>query len=56
VRTLPPRPRVAVAAFIAGGRAALGALERAGYDVLGRRPRPSRRAFALELGRALGGR
>jgi squalene synthase HpnC len=56
VRTLPPRPRVAVAAFVAGGRAALGALERSGYDVLGRRPRPTRRAFALELGRALGGR
>jgi len=56
VRTLPVRPRIAVAAFIAGGRAALGALERAGYDVLGRRPRPTRRAFAMELGRALGGR
>ena len=56
VRNLAIRPRIAVAAFIAGGRAALDALERAGYDVLGRRPRPSRRAFALELGRAVGGR
>jgi squalene synthase HpnC len=52
-RTLPSRPRAAVAAFVAGGRAALGAIEGAGYDVLGRRPRPSRRAFAAELGRAL---
>jgi squalene synthase HpnC len=56
VRTLPLRPRVAVAAFIAGGRAALGALERADYDVLGRRPRPTRRAFAAELARGLAGR
>jgi squalene synthase HpnC len=53
VRRLPLRARVTVAAFVAGGRAALGALERAGYDVLGERPRPTRRAFAAEWARAL---
>jgi hypothetical protein len=31
-----------VAAFVAGGRSALDAIGRAGYDVLSRRPRPSR--------------
>jgi hypothetical protein len=29
-----------VAAFVAGGRAALTAIERAGFDVLGSNPRP----------------
>ena len=43
VRTLRGRPAVAVAAFVAGGRAALDAVERAGHDVLGGPPRPSRR-------------
>jgi squalene synthase HpnC len=33
------RGRLAVAAFVAGGRAALEAIERAGYDVLGGPPR-----------------
>jgi squalene synthase HpnC len=56
VRRLPLRPAATVAAFIAGGLAALRALEAAGYDVLGRRPRPSRRMFAVELIRAWGGR
>ena len=44
-RRLPPRPALAVTAFVAGGRAALDALARAGYDVFGARPRPTRRAF-----------
>jgi squalene synthase HpnC len=56
MRALPARPRLAVAGFVAGGRAALGALERAGYDVLDRDPRPSRRAFAAELLRTVVGR
>src|SRR5207253_1259976 len=49
VRTLQGRPRLAVAAFVAGGRAALDAIERAGYDVIGGAPRPGvgRRALAL---------
>lgn len=53
VRRLPPRPALAVAAFIAGGRAALDAIERAGYDVLGARPRPGRRGLIRALGRTL---
>jgi squalene synthase HpnC len=43
---LPARAAIAVAGFVAGGRAALGAIERAGYDVLSARPRPTRAAFA----------
>jgi squalene synthase HpnC len=43
------RERVAVAAFIAGGRAALDAIERVGFDVLAGAPRASvaRRLLAL---------
>jgi squalene synthase HpnC len=53
------RERLAVAAFSAGGRAALGAIERAGYDVLAGAPRASkpRRLAALVatlLGRRAG--
>jgi squalene synthase HpnC len=40
VGMLRGRPSFAVAAFAAGGRAALTAIRRAGYDVLGSRPRP----------------
>jgi squalene synthase HpnC len=36
------RPRLAVAAFVAGGRAALEAIERAGFDVLPGPPRAGR--------------
>ncbi len=39
-RTLPLRFRFAVCGYAAGGMAALDAIERMGYDVLGRRPRP----------------
>lgn len=42
IRTLRGRPALAVAAFVAGGRSALGGIERAGYDVLSGTPRPSR--------------
>jgi squalene synthase HpnC len=44
-----PRERLAVAAFVAGGRAALDAIERAGYDVLAGPPKAGtvRRLFAL---------
>ena len=41
-RTLPGRSGLAVAAFVEGGRAALRAIEKAGYDVLNASPRPSR--------------
>lgn len=56
-RKLGGRPGLAVAAFVAGGRAALQAIERAGHDVLEKRPRPSRprRAWAL-VRTAAGGR
>ncbi len=49
VAQLRGRARIAVAAFVAGGRAALGAIERASYDVLGGAPRAgsARRAAAL---------
>jgi squalene synthase HpnC len=40
VQRLNGRARLAVAGFVAGGLAALDAIERAGYDVLSRSPRP----------------
>lgn len=55
VRCLAPRAALAVAGFLAGGRAALAAIERAGYDVLGARPRPGRADFARALGHTLAG-
>jgi squalene synthase HpnC len=60
VRTLPPRPRVAVAGFLAGGRAALDELARhsSGASPAGARDGRRRRRLALlgELPRALAGR
>jgi squalene synthase HpnC len=53
---LPLRPALAVAGFVAGGRAALAALAREGYDVLSRRPRPTRAMFAHQLLGTLAGR
>ena len=50
-RELRGRPRLAVAAFVAGGRAALDAIERARYDVLAGPPRAGR-ARALRGARA----
>ena len=49
------RPRVAVAAFVAGGRAALDAVERAGYDVRAGAPRAARWRRALVLAGVLRG-
>ena len=46
---LSGRASLAVAAFVAGGRSALEAIERAGYDVLGGRPRPGRARRATVL-------
>jgi squalene synthase HpnC len=52
---LPGRARLGVAAFVAGGRAALTAIERAGYDVLAGPPAAGRSrrllAFAATLAR-----
>ncbi len=51
--TLHGRERVAVAAYVSGGRAALEAVERAGYDVLAGPPRASRARRAAALARTL---
>ena len=54
-RTLPLRPRLAVAGFVAGGRAALDALERG--DTHSVQPPPaSRRSFAVAFAKAAVGR
>jgi squalene synthase HpnC len=53
VADLSGRAGFAIAAYVAGGRAALDAIERAGYDVLSRSPRPSRVAQAMALARTL---
>lgn len=58
VGSLPGAARVAVAGFLAGGRAALDAIEAVGYDVLAHpspRPRRSRLARHLLLTLARGG-
>ncbi len=49
IRSLRGRARLAVCGFVAGGRAAADAVERAGFDVLGGAPRPRRRDFARRL-------
>jgi len=53
VAQLRGRARIAVAAFLAGGRAAAGAIEAAGYDVLAGPPRAGRVRLARELTVAL---
>ena len=45
--------RVAVAGYLGGGRAALGAIVRADYEVLEHSPRPSRRRIAGAIVRAI---
>lgn len=55
VRTLRGRLRWAVAGFVAGGDAALGAIERAGYDVLRSTPRATRASFARAFAVAIRG-
>ncbi|TDE35483.1 squalene synthase HpnC [Actinomadura sp. 6K520] len=45
--------RIAVAGYVAGGRAALAALEREAYDVLGGPPRPRRTRLLAEWSRTL---
>jgi squalene synthase HpnC len=53
IDTLRGRERLAVAAFVSGGRAALRAIERAGYDVLAGPPRASKARRAAMLARVL---
>jgi squalene synthase HpnC len=55
-KLLPPRPRAAIAAFVAGGRATLDAVIASGYDVWRATPRRTRLAFAKRLPGALIGR
>jgi phytoene/squalene synthetase len=55
-KQLPPRPRAAIAAFVAGGRATLDAVIAAGYDVWRATPRRRPSAFARRLPGALIGR
>jgi squalene synthase HpnC len=55
-RSLPARPRAAVAGFVAGGRAALESIQGSGYDVWDANPRRTRRSFATAFVRALMGR
>jgi phytoene/squalene synthetase len=56
-RTLHGRPRMALAGFVAGGRAALHALAHSSYDVCPQAStRRSRRAFARSFARAVRGR
>jgi squalene synthase HpnC len=55
IRTLHGRAAVAIAAFVAGGRAALAAIEHEGYAIGSRPPRPSwptRIAAGLQTARA----
>jgi squalene synthase HpnC len=57
VRSLYGWPRLAVSGFVAGGRSALDAIERAGFDVLGRSPRPRPGRLGMTMLRLLlGGR
>jgi squalene synthase HpnC len=55
IGTMRGRAKLALAAFLGGGRAALDAIERAGYDVLAGPPRAGRARRALALVGALGG-
>jgi squalene synthase HpnC len=56
IDTLRGRERLAVAAFVSGGAAALGAIERAGYDVLPGPPRAGRARRVAAFVRTLAGR
>jgi len=53
VATLHGWARLAVAGFVAGGRAALAAIAAAEYDVLSCSPKPTRRRLARELSSVL---
>jgi squalene synthase HpnC len=52
IATLHGAARVAVAGYVAGGRAALAAIRAADYDVLAVTPRPAKRRLAAEAARA----
>lgn len=52
IGTLRRAARAAVAGYVAGGRAALAAIEAAGYDVMAVTPRPGKARTVVELARA----
>ena len=52
IATLRGAARLAVAGYVAGGRAALAAIEDAHHDVLAATPRPGKRRLLAELARA----
>jgi phytoene/squalene synthetase len=56
VRRLHGWARVAVCGYVAGGRATVDAIRRAGHDVLAATPRPRRRDIARHGLRLLAGR
>ncbi|HET9731097.1 MAG TPA: squalene synthase HpnC [Acidimicrobiales bacterium] len=56
VRSLRGAARVAVAGFVAGGLATADALAAARYDVVGRRPKPSKAGTAAHAARLLAAR
>jgi hypothetical protein len=49
IGTLRGAARVAVAGYVAGGRAALAAIAGAGHDVLPGAPKPRKQRLAAEL-------
>jgi squalene synthase HpnC len=53
VGTLRGTARLAVAGYVAGGRAALTAISVAGYDVLAATPAPAKRTVVAELARSV---
>jgi squalene synthase HpnC len=55
IATLRGAARLAVAGYVAGGRAALAAIDNAQHDVLAATPRPAKRRLAAELARAYRG-
>jgi squalene synthase HpnC len=55
-KRLAPRPRAAIAAFVAGGRSTLDAIEASEWDVWSDTPRRTRGGFARRLAGALSGR
>jgi squalene synthase HpnC len=52
IGTLRGAARAAVAGYVAGGRAALAAIQAAGYDVLATTPRPGKARTVMELASA----
>jgi phytoene/squalene synthetase len=52
IGTLRGAARAAVAGYVAGGRAALAAIQAVGYDVLATTPRPGKARTVMELASA----